>query len=97
MKKLIVIALVALAMINCKNKEQKIENANADLPKVTVEKTAALDLGCYVFDDGKNTVSFEITQNGKEIKGNLTYSLAEKDKNSGSFTGELKKGIFGFI
>ncbi len=57
------------------------------------KKGNALDLGCYVFNDGKSVVLLEIIENGKEIKGNLTYTLAEKDKNSGNFTGELKKGL----
>jgi hypothetical protein len=80
-------------MLNCKNKEQKPENTNAYSQEVTVEKTVALDLGCYVFNDNKNNVSLEITENGEVIKGNLTYTLAEKDKNSGSFTGELKNDV----
>lgn len=93
MKKLIVLSFVALTMLNCKNKEQKTENPNATAPEVAKETATPLDLGCYVFDDGKNKVSLEITENGKEIKGNLTYALAEKDKNSGNFTGELNEGI----
>lgn len=92
MKKLIVVSFVVLTMLNCKNKEQKSENSNAS-PQEVAEQTTTLDMGCYIFDDGKNAVSLEITKNGKEIKGNLTYALAEKDKNSGSFTGELKGGI----
>lgn len=92
MKKLIVLSFAALTMLSCNNKEQKTEPTNAGLQEVG-EPIAALDLGCYVFKDGKNTVSMEIIENGKEIKGNLTYTLAEKDKNSGSFTGELQKGL----
>jgi hypothetical protein len=93
MKKLIVLLFVALIMLNCKNKEQKTENSNSPSQEVAGETTAPLDLGCYIFNDGKNTVSLEIIENSKEIKGNLTYALAEKDKNSGSFTGELQEGI----
>lgn len=84
---------MALSMLNCKNKEQKIETANTDPQEVIAEKTTSLNLGCYVFDDGKNIVSLEITENGEQIKGNLTYALSEKDKNSGKFTGKLKEGI----
>lgn len=93
MKKLIVLSFIALTMLNCKNKEQKTEKSNSDLEEVTAETTPPLDLGCYVFNDGKNTVSLEITQNDAAIKGNLTYALSEKDKNSGHFTGQLKDGI----
>jgi hypothetical protein len=93
MKKLLVAAFAALSMLNCKNKEQKTETVNTDQQETIAEKTSALNLGCYVFDDGKNIVSLEITENGEEIKGNLTYALFEKDKNSGKFTGKLKEGI----
>jgi hypothetical protein len=93
MKKILVAAFTALTMLNCKNKEQTTETKNTDPQEVIAEKTTALNLGCYVFDDGKNIVSLEITKNGEEIKGNLTYALFEKDKNSGKFTGKLKEGI----
>lgn len=93
MKKLIILTFVALTMLNCKNKKQKTEDSNSASQEVTGETTTPLDLGCYVFNDGKNTVSMEIIEKGKEIKGNLTYTLAEKDKNSGNFTGELQEGI----
>jgi hypothetical protein len=93
MKKILVTAFIALSMLNCKNKEQKTETTNTNPQEVIAKKTTALNLGCYVFDDGKNIVSLEITENGEEIKGNLTYALSEKDKNSGKFTGKFKEGI----
>lgn len=93
MKKLIATVFVVLTMLNCKNKEQKTETIHTDPQKVIAKKTTALDLGCYVFDDGKNIVSMKIIKNGEEIKGNLTYALFEKDKNSGKFTGKIKEGI----
>lgn len=93
MKKFTILFFTALTMLNCKNKEEETENTNS-LEVVTEEKTASqLDLGCYIFDDGKNNVSFEIIENTSEIKGNLNYAFAEKDKNSGSFTGKLTDGI----
>lgn len=80
-------------MLNCKKKEEKTENTNSQ-EVLSKEKTpASLDLGCYIFNDGKNDVTFEITENGSEIKGNLTYELAEKDKNSGKFSGKFEDGI----
>ncbi|UIR57313.1 hypothetical protein LZQ00_05725 [Sphingobacterium sp. SRCM116780] len=94
MKKLIVLSFVALTMFSCKNKGSKTDSSNSATQKeVAVETTTPLGLGCYVFNDNKDTVSLEITSNEKEIKGNLTYSLAEKDKNSGSITGQLKDSI----
>lgn len=93
MKKFTILFFTALTMLNCKNKEEKKENINTQEVLSEEKTTVSLDLGCYIFNDGKNDVSFEITENGSEIKGNLTYSFAEKDKNSGSFTGKLNNGI----
>lgn len=93
MNKLIILSFVVLTILSCKNREQKTENSNTDLQEVAEKSVGTLDLGCYAFDDGKNTVLLEIIENDKEIKGNLTYSLIEKDKNSGNFTGELQEGL----
>lgn len=94
MKKLTVLFFTALTMLNCKNKEEKTENTNPQEEVTSEEKTASsLDLGCYVFNDGKNNISLEITENGSEIKGNLIYVFVEKDKNSGDFSGKLTNGI----
>lgn len=93
MKKFIIASFVALTMLNCKNKEQTTEKTKLDSQKATTENITTINLGCYVFDDGKNKVSLEIRESGKEIKGNLSYTLAEKDKNYGTFIGELKEEI----
>ena len=93
MKKLTVLFFTLLTMLNCKNKEEKPENTTPRevVPEETLLPT--LDLGCYVFNDEKNNISLEITENGSEIKGLLNYSLSEKDKNTGKFTGKLNDGI----
>lgn len=94
MRELLVVSFAALTLLNCKNKEQKPINSNTPLQEVIAEKAISpIDLGCYVFDDGKNIVSLEIIENTTEIRGNLTYALSEKDKNSGHFTGQLKDNI----
>jgi hypothetical protein len=93
MKKFTVLFFTALTMLNCKNKEEKTENTNTQEVLTEEKKPASIDLGCYIFNDGKNDVIFEITENGSEIKGNLTFAFAEKDKNSGSFNGKLNDNI----
>ena len=90
MKKLYILFFTLLTMLNCKNKEE--EKASQEI-KTGENTSTSLDLGCYIFNDGKNNVSLEITDNGKEIKGNLTYDYAEKDKNSGKFSGKINDGI----
>lgn len=93
MKKFTILFFTVLTMLNCKNKEEKTENSTLKETVLEKKATPSLDLGCYIFDDGKNNISFELTENDSEIKGNLTYAFAEKDKNSGSFKGKLNEGI----
>lgn len=88
MRKLLYFGILLLIVLSCKKEAEKIENTNSQETKST-----SLDLGCYIFNDGENKVSFEITENGKEIKGNLIYAFAEKDKNSGTFSGKVADGI----
>lgn len=93
MKKFTILFFITLTMLNCKNKEEKTENTK---PKeiISEEKKAnSLETGNYLFEDGKNIITFIIEENGNEIKGFLTYELAEKDKNSGKFSGKFKDGI----
>jgi len=101
MKKIAILFFTALTLLNCKKKEEKTENISPQEGTSEEKKPDSLVMGRYLFDDGKNKITFEIIENGKEIKGNptneikgfLTYELAEKDKNSGNFTGKFNDGI----
>lgn len=93
MKKVTILFFTILTMLHCKNKEENSENTNNQ--KITTEekKVDTLAMGNYLFEDGKNIITFVIEENRNEIKGFLTYELAEKDKNSGKFTGKFEDGI----
>lgn len=88
MKKILLIALASLTLFSCKKNEEPKEE-----PPKAAPKEAAIAVGCYVYDDTKNVISFEITENTPEVKGSLAYGWAEKDKNSGSFVGKFNNGI----
>lgn len=87
MKNSILLFCLMLTLTNCQKKETYAEPPKMDLPQ------SILPIGCYVFNDTKNVISFEITDTKDEIKGILAYSLAEKDRNSGSFVGQLNNKI----
>lgn len=91
MKKQILLLFVALIMLSCKDKQINSSVSNAE--EVEQEIIPTVDLGCYVFNDGKNIVTLEILKNEKDVEGNLSYTLAEKDKNTGIFKGQLKGNI----
>ena len=93
-KKLLVTICIACSLLSCKTKEvNKSENTKTIPEAVTNAGNNGVEVGCYVFDDGKNKISLEVKENGAVVKGNLLYDWAEKDKNNGSFDGVVKDNI----
>jgi hypothetical protein len=93
MKKFTILFFTILTMLHCKNKEENPENTNNQEITTEEKKLDTLAMGNYLFEDGKNLITFVIEENGNKIKGFLTYELAEKDKNSGKFSGKFENGI----
>jgi len=92
-KKLILLLFVAVAFLNCKNKEEKpdeviIEESFEE--EVVLEPT--LEKGCYLYNENGSMINLDIKKSDNPIEGNLTYALAEKDKNTGTFIGEFNDG-----
>jgi hypothetical protein len=46
--------------------------------------------GCYIFLQDGSEVSMQISTDDQKISGTLTYAFKEKDKNTGSISGEMK-------
>ena len=94
MKKAIILFSILLAFLSCKDSSES-RRPNAENPEIKDKKesTAHLQTGCYSYDDGNSTVNFEITETGSQVLGNLTYSLAEKDRNTGTFKGSVKDSV----
>ena len=44
---------------------------------------------CYAYLQGRDTIYLQLDINGKKAKGELSYSLFEKDANKGTFNGEF--------
>ena len=45
--------------------------------------------GLYSYQGNRSSIIFEITETEDQVFGKLIYSIAEKDKNSGMFSGQL--------
>lgn len=73
MKSTFLVACMAFALVQCKVKDSKVK----------------LDKGCYVYNSNGSSISFEITETGDSIIGNLDYRLSGKDGNTGHFKGKL--------
>ena len=78
-------AIVLLSACN-----QKAENKDT----ITVTNTNQTDFsGMYHYEQNGDTITLQLTVDGSKANGNLLYALNEKDRNSGSFVGEIKDGI----
>ncbi|MGB3774931.1 MAG: hypothetical protein WA951_06705 [Leeuwenhoekiella sp.] len=85
MKKLCPVLFLFFTMIACKN-EKKIDETSS-----TQSETAALEIGCYTYENQGDTIIMKINSAKDSVRGTLDVSYAEKDANSGTFTGYLKE------
>lgn len=80
----------AIALLSACN--QKTENKETDTSIVT--NTSQTDFsGLYSYQQNGDTITLQLTVDGTKANGNLLYALNEKDRNSGSFVGEIKDGV----
>ncbi len=91
MKKLMILSMFALTMIECKNdKKTEVETQTATENPVKAESTTAvLEPGCYEYNKGGNNVKMEIAKVADEVTGNLDIAYSGKDSNKGTFVGKL--------
>ena len=89
MKNTIVIFVLILSLIGCKNKSEEAKETSTQIMESN-EPTGLLEVGCYAYNANKSAIKFEIMDIKDDIiKGNLKYRLAEKDANIGTFEGVL--------
>ena len=80
----------AIALLSACTK--KTENKETDTSTVTNTKQTDFS-GLYSYQQNGDTITLQLTVDGTKANGNLLYALNEKDRNSGSFVGEIKDGI----
>jgi hypothetical protein len=98
MHKITIILLIALAAIACGNSnttEQTSDSRDTIIRDTTmgnVNDTMALDTtisGCYSLIAGRDTASLQLQRRGPTATGSLSYNIYQKDRNDGTFQGEL--------
>lgn len=89
MKKLIILALLIISSTSCKNNTKEQETVVEKEVITTEEPTTMIAVGCYSYDANNNLIHLEITNLENGVIGKLTYALNEKDRNSGTFNGQL--------
>lgn len=90
------IAFIALFIISCNSENKK--SAVSDTPEMIARDTTFTATNpvikkttdCYQFVKGKDTVLMKLNIEGEELTGELKYNWFEKDRNTGTFAGEMK-------
>lgn len=93
MKSKIVLSIAfVLLLIGCK-KETPSETPEKTVPiaeEVVPEKPKS---ECYEVNKSGNIISLNINYDTDKVTGTLSYALQEKDKNTGTFEGQIKDSI----
>lgn len=90
------ILLFALIIASCTSENKTSESA--DSTEMTMEdttRTATVPVAnkiveCYQFVKNRDTVNMRLNREAEELTGELDYKWFEKDKNTGTFAGEMK-------
>ncbi len=90
-----VFLLAAIFLAACNNNQQSGGSpGNTDTLATEGGEVADSTLsGCYSMATEKDTASLQLQVKDGHASGTLSYNLYEKDRNDGSFEGEIQNGI----
>src|SRR5690606_21780662 len=71
---------------------KKAENKDTEISAV-IHSGKTSHSGMYIYEQNGDTVTLNLAVNGGKANGELLYALKEKDRNSGTFTGEIKDDV----
>ncbi|MEO5645755.1 MAG: hypothetical protein ABIQ40_13655 [Bacteroidia bacterium] len=83
--KLTALLLSAIFILSCNNSQPDSET--------TETATAGTTPVCYRYINNKDTVILKINSENGSVSGTLMYNFFEKDKNTGTFKGEMKGNL----
>jgi hypothetical protein len=86
--------VVFLAVAACTNNEQQTTREdsltrNDTLPRDTVVVIDTVLSGCYSMMVNRDTASLQMQVKGTQVTGSINYDLDGKDRNDGTFEGEI--------
>jgi len=88
------LSIAFLLVIGCNSKKQDASSVKEKEPTQLKKKTSkGIQKGCYVYNDNRSTISLQVLKKGDSITGTLLFALAEKDKNTGRFKGQVKNNV----
>jgi hypothetical protein len=83
---------ISLFLVGCNTQPTSGSQTNEDTTSMAASEPAGNTSGtltCYKYVSGKDSVRIQLTTAGTQVKGQLVYSLFEKDKNTGTFEGQM--------
>ena len=95
---LIAYSIIAIAC-SCNNEAVQTDTSKSDTavsevaPSIKNEETDTVFSGCYSMIIARDTASLQIQKKGPLVTGSLSYNLFEKDRNDGTFEGELNNNV----
>lgn len=92
MKKSLFTICLVLLVLGCQTKEKENVEERTGIDAVEAP-VYSLEVGCYAYKANGNKVLLEITEINNSVLGYLSYHLAEKDANAGTFAGMLQDSI----
>src|SRR5829696_5623843 len=81
MKSKLIVLLVTTVFVSCDNASDTKQSENNVKDSATTE--------CYSSINDKDSIALNITTIGKNVTGELSYNIQEKDKNVGAIEGEM--------
>ena len=92
--------IISLLIIACNNSDGNTNGSdttgNGPVEVDIMPQSPPIDStiqGCYSMTSNRDTASLQLIIKDSSINGTLSYSLYEKDHNSGSFQGEIVDGM----
>ncbi|QJB30183.1 hypothetical protein HF329_02200 [Chitinophaga oryzae] len=90
MKTLPFFLLVAAVVTSC---SQSGSQANKNTDSLKTDVTSGSSDGCFLKTNGKDSVSLQLHIRDTSISGDLSYRYFEKDKNTGTISGNIRNNI----
>ena len=102
MRSVSLLSFALFALSACNNPGEKIAGTAGDSTAITGDSSRSVSAtpptannadtslsGCYTYTQNRDTVSFQVESRAGTLSGPLGFNYYEKDRNTGTFTGEL--------
>jgi ABC-type Fe3+-hydroxamate transport system substrate-binding protein len=87
---LLTLTILAVLLTACQNRSTSDEaRSKTDEPVPETSATASSEKRCYAYTSAADTIRLALERTGDAVTGDLTYRLKEKDRNTGTVSGQM--------